>query len=300
MIIDRPTIEALALNPDQCIDWVRQDFLFKSQAQLPAKMSVHPHGDDFITTMPCLLPEQMQRFGVKVVSRIAGNNPALKSDILLYNSRSGDLLAILDGNLITTLRTAAVAQLAIETLQNSHSSVYALMGLGNTGSATLRFLLHRFRNRSGITIRLLNYKQHAVDTVERLSSLYPGVKFEIADTVNSLVEGADVIVSCITSADALLVDNTDRFKPGALLVPVHTRGFQNCDATFDRIVGDDYDHIKGFKYFASFRQFVELGDVLAGKTAGRISDSERIIAYNIGLGLHDIYFASQIYDMVNS
>jgi len=37
---------------------------------------------------------------------------------------------------------------------------------------------------------------------------------------------------------------------------------------------------------------------LLKQNPGRTSDQERILAYNIGIALHDIYFASQVYDKV--
>ena len=58
-------------------------------------MSVHPNGNDFITSMPALLPPEMGRFSIKIVSRIKGRKPALKSEIFLYDSNSGELIAIL-------------------------------------------------------------------------------------------------------------------------------------------------------------------------------------------------------------
>lgn len=293
-------IDSLKLSWDKCIDWVRRDFLFKEECQLPAKVSVHPQGRDFITTMPCLLPAGMNRFGVKVVSRINGNVPALHSDLMLYDSAIGQLLAIIDADRITTLRTAAVATLAIETLRRVGASVYAFVGLGNTGMATLECLLHRIGCTAGVEIRLKRYKDHAEKVARRLAPVYPEISFRIVETMEQLVEGADVVVSCITDADGLLIDSAERFAPGTLLVPVHTRGFQNCDTVFDKIVADDTEHVKSFRYFNEFRDFCELSDILSGKRPARISDNERIIAYNIGLGLHDVYFASQIYDIVNN
>ena len=41
----------------------------------------------------------------------------------------------------------------------------------------------------------------------------------------------------------------------------------------------------------------ELHHVLSGKAPGRTSDEERIISYNYGMGLHDIVFASRIYEL---
>ena len=79
-------------------------------------------------------------------------------------------------------------------------------------------------------------------------------------------------------------------------MPVHTRGFQNCDLFFDKIYGDDRGHVCGFGNFSKFREFDEFSNVLLGKNGGRKNDRERIIAYNIGLGLHDIIYAYKIYD----
>ena len=38
-----------------------------------------------------------------------------------------------------------------------------------------------------------------------------------------------MIVSCITSAHGLVCDRDELYRSGCLLIPVHTRGFQNCD-----------------------------------------------------------------------
>ena len=84
--ISSEEISNLKITPSQCIEWVRDAFIIKSECQLPAKISVHPTGNDFFTTMPCLLPKEYGRFGAKVVSRIAGKVPALKSDMMLFDS----------------------------------------------------------------------------------------------------------------------------------------------------------------------------------------------------------------------
>ena len=80
---------------------------------------------------------------------------------------------------------------------------------------------------------------------------------------------------------------------------MHTRGFKQCDLAFDKIVCDDEGHVASFGYYPQFKdKLVEMSDVLSGRVAGRDSNSQRIIAYNIGIALHDVVFASKIYDMV--
>ena len=108
-----------------------------------------------------------------------------------------------------------------------------------------------------------------------------------------------MIISALTYAeDNLCAD--EYFKPGCLVVPVHTRGFMNCDLFFDRFVVDDVGHVQGFKYFSEFEsKMVELSAVLRGEAAGRRSSLERVMAYSIGIAIHDVFFAGKIYEMVN-
>ena len=294
--ITNSEIVALNISATECVDWVREAFIMKSECQLPAKISVHPTGNDFFTTMPCLLPKEYGRFGAKVVSRIVGRVPALKSDMMLFDSNNGELLALVDCDWITAMRTGAVAALAIKTFRNSTAKEYAFIGLGSTARATLTCLLESCKNEQ-LNIRLFKYKDQAEKIVEEYKH-YSNATFTIVDNTADLVRGADVVVSCITDASGLLVEDESLFKPGVLVVPVHTRGFQNCDTTFDKVYADDTDHVKGFKYFSEFKEFHQIEEVLKGEVKGRESDSERILSYNIGLGLHDVLYASRIYDML--
>ena len=56
-VIQQQQIDQLNINPKECIEWVKQGFLMKDEVQMPAKLSVHPQGEDFMTSMPCLLPK---------------------------------------------------------------------------------------------------------------------------------------------------------------------------------------------------------------------------------------------------
>ena len=303
-IITEEQIKNLNISPKTCVEWVREALLIKHECQLPAKVHVHPQGNDFITTMPCLLPKSSHKFGVKVVSRVNGRKPALKSDIALYDSESGELEAILGAEWITAMRTGAVAALAIRTLRNSQvpleggfRGVYALMGLGNIARATMTCMLHEFENEH-LNVRLLRYK----DQAERFSEEFQGYKnvtFTIVDTIEEWATDADVVISAITDAQEMIVKDISLLKPGVLVVPVHVRGFQNCDRIFDKVFGDDTEHIRGFRYFNEFRYFAELGDVLMKKKEGRTNDTERILSYNYGLGLHDVFFAHKIVGLLD-
>lgn len=305
-IITDKQIKALNINPITCMEWVKESFASKKYSQLPPKPSVHPGGIDFFTTMPCLLGDETgnyQRFGVKVVHRLENAVPTLGSDILLYEAKTGELLALIDGDWITTMRTGAVANMAIDTLCSSEFKIspkgkIGLMGLGNTARATILCLLESQPSKTH-HISLLKYKDQADLFIRRFSG-YKNVNFTVVDNIPDLVKDADVIISCITQATANLCEDDNLFKPGCLVVPVHTRGFQNCDLSFDKVFADDTAHVRGFKYFNQFKFFGELQDVIEGKIEGRLNGTERILSYNIGLGLHDVFFANKIYNMMQN
>jgi len=293
--ITNQEIEQLQITPAQCVDWVKESFCMKYEAQLPPKISLHPQGTDFFNTMPCLLPPQYDRFGVKVVSRIAGKKPSLHSDLLLYQASTGELLSFMDADWITQMRTGAVAALTIQTLQNANAQVYSFVGLGSTAIATMKCLLAILPKGKNITCKLLRYK----DQAEKFAATFADnkqISFEIVESNEQLVQNSDVIISAVTEMPELFCADNTLYKEGVLVVPIHTRGFQNCDLFFDHVFADDRGHVCGFKFFNQFKQFNELSEVLLGKIPARQSNKERILAYNIGLGLHDIVFANKIYE----
>jgi len=301
-ILSAKDIRELGITPRQCLTWIHESFASKQDSQLPAKISVHPTNEDFFTSMPCLLKAPVdiskpQYFAIKEVHRIVGAEPSLGSDLMLYNAHSGELLALIDADWITTMRTGAVAAVAIKALRKSNAQRYSFVGLGNTARAVMLCLLEQEPERQ-FSVQLLRYKNQAELFIERFKE-YKNVTFEIVDDISLMARQADVFVSCITSANGLLVPDETLFQPGVTVIPVHMRGLQNCDTTFDRVFGDDTDHIKGFRYFPQYKDYNEIGEVLAGRDPGRRNDQQRIIDYNYGLGLHDVVFASKIYEMLS-
>ncbi|MBE6060854.1 MAG: ornithine cyclodeaminase [Clostridium sulfidigenes] len=297
-ILTHSDIIDLNIEPIQCYEWVSSMLKNKGDVILPAKISIKPTEEIFYNVMPSLIP-QYNCGGLKVVNRYPSRKPALDSQIMIYDYDTGNIKAIMDGNYITTMRTGAVAAHSIKLLGKRNFSKIGIIGLGNQARATLKVLLALFPNRKFV-LKLMKYKEQHVLFQKYIESFTnsKNVEFVMCDSYNDTVKGSDVIISSVTyfSKD-ICEDNC--FDEGCLVVPIHTRGFMNCDLFFDKVYADDTDHVKGFKYFNKFNKFAEVSDVLNGKSDGRINDTERILAYNIGLSMHDIYFAEKIYEIAN-
>jgi ornithine cyclodeaminase/alanine dehydrogenase-like protein (mu-crystallin family) len=294
-ILDFKTIQKLNITPEICLEWAQTIITEKYNSILPAKTSIQFNNDCFFNTMPSLIPD-ISRFGVKEVSRYPSRNPSLLADIMLYNSNDGELLAIMDGTWITSMRTGAIAALSVNLLKKKITKSYSFIGLGNVARATL-LCLNTLLKHEPITVKVLKYKEQHIDFKNRFST-YKNISFEFYESASTLIRESDVVVSCVTVANTYFAYDQD-YLTGILVVPVHTKGFQNCDLFFDKIYCDDISHIKDFKYFNQYKYCDEISNVFLKKCNGRISDEERILVYNIGISLHDIYFASKIYDMIN-
>ena len=295
-IITFDDISKLEIPPSLCFSWAETAIRKKKTAVLPPKISMRPTDGVFCNVMPSIISgEDGEGWGgVKVVTRYPARAPSLESQILLMNADSGEFLALMDGTWITAARTGAVAVHSVMLLAKKDATV-GIMGLGNVIRSTLLILSDVMPDRE-LHIKLLRYKGQE----ELLSQRFCGCHnfhFSYVDTPEEMVKGSDVVLSGATYLpDDVCEDKY--FDEGVLVQPVHTLGFTNCDLFFDKVFADDIGHVRNFRNFDKFRSIAEVSDVVNGISPGRENDSERILVYNIGISLHDIYFASCIYKMM--
>lgn len=291
-------IKGLQIPAQTCMEWVADSILRKGEMTLPAKISLKPRDGSFMNTMPCFVPDASGHLwgGVKIVTRFPEKQPALDSKLILLDTASGEMVALMDADWITAIRTGAVAAHSVELFANKGYTEISFLGLGNTARATMLMLASSVNDRT-LNVRLLRYKDQAELFIERFEE-YPNLHFTIVDDIVELIEGAQVLISCATYFENDIAPDS-AFAEGVLVVPVHTRGFTNCDLFFDKVFADDYGHVHHFKNFEKFKSFAEVSDVLNGRAQGRERDDERILAYNIGLSIHDIAFAAHIWGMLD-
>lgn len=221
----------------------------------------------------------------------------MMGDMLIYEADSGILKGVMDAEYITTLRTGAVAAHSALLFGRKDFTTIGLLGLGNIMTVcfeTLLSVLKRNGDNRQLTVKL--YKHHRQE--ERFAERFknePSVKFIFADTYEEVFSDTDVIISAVTKATQNFAGD-ECFKEGATVIPICTMGFQNCDLFFDKVFTDEIEQIRGFKYFDKFHSLANVTDVLLGKREGRTNDRERILVYNYGIAIHDLYFAMKLMD----
>lgn len=295
-IINDEILKKQVVSVDECLKWVEETFLLKDKSILPAKISMKPEEDVFFNVMPSII-KKFNVMGNKIVSRIPGNNPFLmRSEIFLYDLSNGELKNILEGNYITTLRTGAVAAYSALLFVNKLEEYeIGIIGLGNVTTMTFNFLFEKLKDKK-LKVKLYEYKDQHLKFKAKFEK-YKNIEFVYYKTYEEVIKNSDLIVSGVSYAN----DNFGReewFKQGVVVIPIHTRGFQNLDREVDKVIVDDRGHVKNFKYFNEFKKCIELSEILTSKNFGREKKEERILVYNIGISLLDIIFSLKFLEKI--
>lgn len=297
-ILDFETIREMSgqITPTTFYDWVDDALRNKNEFSMPVKASFGPKGANSRSAAPCFW-EKKNIMGVKVLGRYilreGEKRSLMMGDILLYEADSGVLKAVMDAVYISTVRTAAATAHSTILYGKNNFRVIGLIGLGNIMTSYLDILLAKIERRP-LIIRLYRYHEQEERFQKRFAS-HENIQFEFYDSYEEVIKGADVIVSAVTRAEENFASDVC-YDEGCTVIPIMTMGFQNCDLFFDRVFADEIEQIRNFKYFNSFRSVNNTSDVLNGTVMGRSSERERILVYNYGLAIHDLYFANQFYE----
>lgn len=249
-----------------------------------------------------------QRLGVKTVSIFPGNQakglPGLHSVFILYDATTGAPLAVLDGDAITSRRTAAASALAARWLARSDANKLLVVGAGRVAS----LLPEAYRCVRDITsIQVWDIRPEAAQAmVARLRA--DGIDAHRATDLEQGVRWAD-IVTCATLSTAPLIQG-DWLQPGAHLDLIggftptmresddacFTRGTVFVDTTEALMkAGDILDPIASGAWKQD-QLAATLEDLCRGHHAGRRNPQEITVYKAVGTALEDVAAASLAYD----
>ncbi len=121
-----------ALTPTDVQEALADAFRSFAKGQAGMQERIRTYGGSVrLSTLGAVLPEQ-EFAGAKVYTTIDG---VFSFAIVLFSSKTGKLLATLEANAITRLRTAASSVLAARSLARRDSSTLAVFGIGVQGVA---------------------------------------------------------------------------------------------------------------------------------------------------------------------
>jgi len=244
--------------------------------------------------------------GAKVYSTLAGR---FDFSIVLFSTLDGSLLATLDANAITRIRTAATTVVAVRALAKPRARTAAVFGTGVQGRAHALALAAHTGLRSFRIVGLEGTDELAAEL--NAAGAARGVEAVACDAADA-IRGADVIVTA-TRATGALFDGA-AVPAGALVAAIgsslpNTRELDDALlARAARIVVELRQQARqeaGDLLLAQPGTFewahtVELGDVLVGRARGRARDDDIVVYKAVGIGLQDIVLAGIAWEKYRS
>jgi len=270
-------------------------------------LAIQP-GGGFYGVMPAHVPAADGGvFGLKSVSVFPGNNarglPSHLAHVLLLDGSTGQLIAIMDGRLITEMRTAAVSAVSVALLATPAADTLAILGSGVQAKSHLEAVACV---RSLASVRVWSRTRAHAERFAREHAALASCPIRVCATVPEAVVGADIVVTATHATEPIL--RREWITPGAHLCVVgssHPRHREVDTATVlgsivyvdsrsaaaveagDLLIPEaeevyDLDWIEG-----------ELGEALAGETK-RVSDTDITLFKSLGIAVEDIAAARLI------
>jgi alanine dehydrogenase len=225
-----------------------------------------------------------------------------QSTVFLFDPDTGMPSAMVGGNLLTALRTAAASSVSIKHLARPDARVIGMIGAGHQSTFQLRAALEQRRFEKVIG---WNYHPEMLPNIEKVAN-EAGLPFE-AVTLDGMQQ-ADVIIS-ITSAFApsLMAQHVSAGCHIACM-GTDTKGKQEVEAALiakstvftDEVaqsisIGEAQHAIADG--LITPNDITELGAVINGTHTGRSSDTEITIFDGTGVGLQDLAVAAKVVDL---
>ncbi|XP_060261784.1 ketimine reductase mu-crystallin isoform X1 [Ovis aries] len=132
--------------------------------------------------------------------------PSHQATVLLFQPSNGSLLAVMDGNVITAKRTAAVSAIATKFLKPPNSEVLCILGAGVQAYSHYEVFTEQFFFKE---VRIWNRTK---ENAEKFVNTVPG-EVRICSSVQEAVTGADVIITVTMATEPILFG--EWVKPGA-------------------------------------------------------------------------------------
>ncbi len=301
--IDAKELRALTPWP-RLIDALQR--AFTAACEMPDRVRFDVAGIGSLLVMPAWSPGGV--LGVKLVQVFPDNThlnkPAVHGIYMLASAETGEVMALMDADELTTRRTAAASALASRYLSRTDSRCLLLMGAGR-----LAFNVISAHASVRPMERVLLWARRA----ERAAALCTRVASELgldATVVTSLADGlreADIVSTVTTARDPILrgsmlrpgthVDLIGGFTPEMREADdeVMTRGrlYVDMKAAALREAGDIVDPIRrGIISADDIRG--DLFDLCSGAAQLRTSSQETTVFKSVGLALEDLAAASLV------
>ncbi|MGA5453938.1 ornithine cyclodeaminase family protein [Streptomyces umbrinus] len=309
--LSRDQVAAL-LDTDTAIRSQRAAFtaLGEGTAELPGKI-MHPSGFDDSVVFAYLARLSADTGPVAKIGSVNPGNaaaglPTIHAVINALDPVTGQLVAVMDGTAVTTLRTAAASAVAFDALATPDSAELGLIGSGTQALAHARSVT---RVRDLRAVRIWSPNPDRRTRAARLLAAELGIPVKAVGSAEEAVSGLPMVAACTLSSTPVV--RGEWLAPGCTVVSVGSFEPSRSEVDTDvvrrasAVVVDDpetaAEHagpvVDALRAGMLTRQdLIPLGEVLTGRREGRTTGRDIVYYNSVGIGVQDAAAAWAVID----
>ncbi len=295
--------DILALQPDykeiiQVVEDAMAEF-GRGSSQNPVKIHVNTRPLTYINAMPAYIGGAHDQTGMKWVAGYPENRkkglPVTWGIIVLNNSETGAVEAIMDGRYITAVRTAAVAAITAKYCKVKDTHSMTIIGAGEQGKWNARLFAEVIPELK--TIYIGDLYDAAIDAyLKKMEPLMPQIRFvpiRNEKERQDAIDDSQILLTATQRGDKPFI-YVDMLHKGMLGIPLESTAWDGKTYTWaDRFVCDDWNLVQNYlqegKYTDGLREeHALLGEIINGTACGRASEDEFVIASSHGICISDV------------
>ena len=312
-------VAAGGLDMAAVVGVIEQAFLTKARGEvfMPPKVMItwsdepgteEKHGR--IMAMPAYVGGEFDVAGLKWIPSVPDNPrrhglPRANALVLLSDPATGLPLAVMDGTVVSAMRTGAVTGVAVGRLAAEGADTVCLLGAGvlaHTQLDALRVVLPGLR-----TVLVYDPDTYRLERFCERRRADTGLDVVAAVSAEAAVRPAQVVVPATMAVEPTF--DPSWLAPGSTVCLVSSLdGPESLHAVTDLLVVDDWLHesthagryaqrlVEAGLTPADGSGAVELCDVVAGAHQGRTDAAQRIVITPVGLALDDVATARYVYN----
>jgi len=207
---------------------------------------------------------------------------------VMFKAETGEPLAVLDGRLITEMRTAAASAVATQHLARPDAAVLGILGSGVQAKSHLAALRH-----------VRSFKEVRVWSPRNAPAFAQRHGVKAVPSAADAVRGADVVVVAASSTTPILRGTW--LSPGAHVNAIGAtrpdwRELDDDLVTTARLFVDSREAAlrESGDVIAAKSEVTEIGAVVGGAAPGRQSDHEITLFKSVGVAVEDVAAAALV------
>jgi ornithine cyclodeaminase len=303
------------LNMTDALEYVEEAYkqLTLGNAFVPQRIAITDPAPGLTLVMPGIIGGEMSALATKIVSVYKKNPekynmPTVLAKIMIQDINTGDIVGIMDGSLITAMRTGAATGVSVKYLARKNSTIMSIYSAGVQAKKQVSGVYYGLKQKLE-KCKVFDPNRETASIFKTEIEKELGIEVEIIGSGDDLLSNTDIIVAATTSTTPLFAG--DKVPEGVHIssIGAHAPDARELDTMTikkasllvaglkEACLTEAGDYIIPINEgVISENDIISIGNIITGKIPSRTTDSEVTIFKSVGISVQDVAVGKLVYD----